>query len=101
MDSLQNTTVSSIDSDSSSCSDCSLDEKPLNELNYSLSDLIDHGNPCQVPESQSVDYNGVYDFVSEPQLSQNSFTTTIIPNGIHICKLLFTKEKNLLIILVE
>jgi hypothetical protein len=84
MDSLQNATVSSIESDTSSCSDCSLDEKPPNEFDCSLSDPIYPGNPCQGSESHNVDYNGVYDFVNKPQLSQNSSATSIVPNGIHI-----------------
>jgi hypothetical protein len=86
--SLQNATVSSIESDTSSCSDCSLDEKPPNEalegLDFSLSDQINPGNPCQVPQS----HNGAYGFVNEPFVSQNSFATSI-PNGIHFTQVFF------------
>lgn len=91
---LQNATMSSIESDgTSSCSDCSLDEKPpindqqdvvsVNEfsegLNCSFRNQIAPGNPCQVPKPYSDDYEGVYDFVNEPPVPNNNS----VLNGIY------------------
>lgn len=80
MDNLAQDAQSSNESDTSSFSYCSLDEKPpvgmigqqnfvtdefLEDLSFSTSAPLNPGNACQLADSYNGDCVGVYDFVSE------------------------------------
>jgi hypothetical protein len=86
---LQNSTLSSIENDTSSGSECSLDEKPQDPsivenafsggVHCTFSEPIHPGNHHELLKSYSDDYEGVYDFVNEPMVSHNIATS--LPNG--------------------